>query len=195
MGSNLKKFAVAMAASSILVGCINKNPSKSDVETAVNNLWASYSWEFSSNFDVDSYKRLNGWADGDDYWVEVAYQVKAKENYYEMVADCVEGTAAKYSETPMGQLSMGLSAMLKSVQGTEALNEYTEYKKNNPEPKKMLELRTKYKEENLNVSFLDCVNHLSEKSNIFQKNLKKGDLSDFSIKLRFKRTEQGWKNI
>lgn len=195
MRSNLKKMAVGIVASGMLVGCLNNNPSKSDVETAVNQLWASYSWEFSSNFDVDSYKRLNGWADGEDYWVEVAYQVKAKENYYEMVADCVEPTAARYVETPMGQLSMGLSAMMKSVQGTEALKEYSEYKKNNPEPEKMRELRAKYKEENINTSFLDCVNHFSEKSDIFHKNLKKGDLSDFSIKLRFKKTEQGWKNI
>jgi hypothetical protein len=192
---NLKKISGVIVALSMLMACTSTNPSNSEVETALRNLWAGYSWEYSSNFDFDNFTRVNGWAEGDDYWVEVKYQVKAKENYYDMVIDCVEPTVASYSATSTGKLTMMLSAMMKQLQGTDALTDYAEYKKTHPEPKKMNVLRAKYKEENLNISFLDCVNHLSEKSAIFNKDLKKGDLADFSINLRFKRTEQGWKNL
>src|SRR5690606_18293421 len=128
----------------LLAGCMNKAPSDQDVEAAIKALWAGYSWEFSSNFDVASFERLNGWKDGEDYWVEVAYKVKAKQPYYDMVADCVDPTAANYSDTAMGQLSAGLSAMMKGFQGTEALDDYSEYIKTHPEPAKMVEARQKY---------------------------------------------------
>jgi hypothetical protein len=179
----------------MLVGCTSKAPSDQDVEVAIKNLWASYSWEFSSNFDVESFERQNGWKEEQDYWVEAAYKVKARQSYYEMVADCVEPTAENYSDTPMGTLSLGLSAMLKELQGTEALDEYAEYIKTHPEPEKMVQVSKKYKAEYVNISFLDCINHLAEKSTVFNRSLKAGDFTNYSVKLRFKKTEQGWKNL
>lgn len=190
-----RKVWVMLAMVGLLTGCMNKAPSDQDVEVAIKNLWAGYSWEFSSNFDVASFERLNGWKDGEDYWVEVAYKVKARQPYYEMVADCVEPTAANYNDSAMGQLSMGLSAMMKEFQGTEALDEYAEYLKTNPEPAKMAQARGKYEAQYVNISFLDCVNHLAEQSSVFNKDLKAGDELDYSIKFRFKQTEQGWKNL
>lgn len=190
-----KKIFVALAMAGLLAGCMNKAPSDQDVEAAIKALWAGYSWEFSSNFDVASFERLNGWKDGEDYWVEVAYKVKANQPYYDMVADCVDPTAANYSDNALGQLSAGLSAMMKGFQGTEALDDYSEYIKTHPEPAKMVEARQKYKAEYVDIAFLDCVNHLAEQSSVFNKNLKAGDQLDYSIKLRFKQTEQGWKNL
>lgn len=189
------KIYVLLAMGGLLMGCTSKAPSDKDVEVALKQLWAGNSWEFSSNFDVTNFDRLNGWKDGEDYWVEVTYKVKARQPYYAIVADCVEPTVAEYNDTTMGQITMGLSAMMKGFQGTEALDEYKEYLKTNPEPAKMELARSKYEAQYVNIAFLDCVNYLAEKSSVFHKDLKTGDTLDYNLKLRFKQTEQGWKNL
>lgn len=190
-----KKSGAVLAMVGLLAACSSKAPSDQDVQTALKDLWASYSWEFSQNFDFDSFQRKNGWKDDQDYWVEVTYKVKANQSYYEMVADCVGPTADNYSGNAMGQLSLGLSAMMKEIQGTTPLDEYAEYLKSHPEPEKMVQARSQHEPQVVNISFLDCVNHLAEKSDVFTTGLKKGDLLDYSIKLRFKQTERGWKNL
>jgi hypothetical protein len=195
MSIDVKKLLSITAAALVLCGCTQKTPSDSDLKTALDAAWSNYTWEFSDNFTVDSFKRVNGWQDGEAYWIETQYKVKSKYDYYDIVFACVENTAEEYTKTAAGQMTLGLSAMMKGFQGTRAFDEYLEHIKTHPAPEKAQEVNQKYKPNVVKTSFLDCANHLSDKATMFHSGLKKGDLIDYSEKLRFKKTEQGWRNL
>lgn len=179
----------------LLAGCVEDTPKDSDIKTAIKTNWEGQDWEFSKNFTVEKIERVNGWKDGEFYWVEAKYEAKSTKKYYDIVFDCVEYEVAKYTGSGMSELEFSLVAFQMETMKYVYNEQYQEYLKTNPQPQKAKEVYKNYETAYAHAAIHSCSLYLAEKSNLFTPNLKVDDTFTYNTKLRFKKTEQGWRNL
>lgn len=200
--SHFKKIQLisALALITFLTGCKKDDtPSTALVEESLRNQINSFGLYSHDKASLQSWERINGWKDNENYVVEVTANLTHNTNYLNLLADCTE-EAESYiggNET-LAFTSLTPTVYLSSQVGVaESLYAFIQEKKDTGKHwphQKLEQLEQKLGgSTNLSPYLIYCdYTLLTEYETFLSRELEIGDNSTVNYQLYFRPTEKGW---